>query len=148
MKEFYSKLDSNKIKINRNKNPVKMELFLSFLTVGVERSISHLGYSNGWTQLIGDNSLEIGGGKVGSVEYLNSIQYGKNLDNPYNNYVNPFYLFEIFNDEGKKYFLEYYSSDIERLLEVVQTNADQARISAERAEVYKEKVVTFWEEIK
>ncbi|NCW12405.1 MAG: hypothetical protein EBV82_04425 [Chitinophagia bacterium] len=43
-KELYSKLKHDKIQINWNKNPIKMDLFLSFLTVDVTRSTTHLGF--------------------------------------------------------------------------------------------------------
>jgi len=48
---FYDKLQSDKIKINWNKNPIKMDLFLSFLTIPVVRSYEHyrqFDASNGW----------------------------------------------------------------------------------------------------
>lgn len=112
-KEFYGKLDQKKIQINWNKNPIKMDQFLSFLTIPVERSYEHLGDINGWTKLFNnDYKLIISGGNVHGVEYLDSLQYGIKLDNKYNNYVNPFYLFEILNNEGKQFFLDYYKEDI------------------------------------
>ena len=131
MKEFIKAFDKNKIKISFNKSPIKMGKFLSFLTVDVERSIKHLGCDNGWTKLCGDNGLEIKGGILTlgvwpshkSVEYLNSLKYGSNLDNPYNNFVNPFHLFPIMTDEGKKFFIDYYSEEI-------QANIESAKLKA------------------
>ena len=117
-KEFYSKLPSDKIKINWNKDPVKMDLFLSFLKVEVVRSKDHFGSDTGWTLLKNDNiRLIIGGGIVSGVEYLDTIKFGEKLSNPYNNYVNPFYLFDIFTCEGIIFFIEYYNDDIQFLLE-------------------------------
>jgi len=114
---FYDKLQGDKIKINWNKNPIRMDLFLSFLTVNVERSYNHLGMDTGWTMLTNkEHKLVISGGVVGSIEYLDSIQYGTQLSNPYNNYVNPFYLFDILNKEGQSFFLEYYADDIETIV--------------------------------
>lgn len=103
---FYSKLESDKIKINWNKNPIQMNEFLSFLTVEVVRSKDHIGYCTGWTLLENESlNLKIGGGIVGSIEYLDTIQYGNNLSNSYSNYVNPFYIFPILNKEGQIFFL-------------------------------------------
>lgn len=116
MKKFLKKLPMDKIKINRNKKPIRMDLFLSFLTVDLDRPTRHLGDCNGWTRLYGDDNLDVSGGKVGGVEYLDSLKYKSNLDNPYNNYVNPFYLFEIMTSEGQKFFLDYYSDDIQEQL--------------------------------
>lgn len=117
MKALISKLDKDKIEINWNKNPIKMELFLSFLTIETEINKDYLGYNNGWTFKVNkEHNLYIKGGYVGRIEYLNNIKYGKNLDNPYNNYVNPFYLFPIMNKEGRKFFFEYYKNDIEELI--------------------------------
>ena len=116
MNKILSKLSSNKTNINWNKNPIDMDLFLYFLNVEVFPQTKFLGSSTGWTQYQGDNNLIITGGRIGSKHYLDSIQYGKNLDNPYNNYVNPFYLFDIMNQEGKKFFLKYYKDDIDALL--------------------------------
>jgi len=117
-KEFYGKLPDGKIKINQNKNPVRMDLFISFLTITVIKSEDHLGINTGWTQYYNhDSKLIISGGVVGNTEYLDSIQFGKNLSNPYNNYVNPFFVFEIFTIKGKIFFYEYYKNDILELLE-------------------------------
>jgi hypothetical protein len=116
MQKFYKALDKDKIEINWNNNPIPMELFLSFLTVETERQKKFLGSDNGWTLLTGDNGLEIGGGIIKGTEYLNRLKYGKNLDNSYNNYVNPFYLFDIMANEGKIFFLQYYAEDINAIL--------------------------------
>lgn len=112
--DFYNKLQTDKIKINWNKNPIKMELFLSFLTIPVERSYDHLGSDTGWTKLNNkDHKLVVSGGIVGNIEYLDHIEYGIKLSNPYNNYVNPFYLFDILTKEGQAFFLEYYAHEID-----------------------------------
>lgn len=114
---FYNKLKDDKIKINWNKNPIKMDLFISFLNVELTRSNDHLGYSNGWTELNNEAlKLSIKGGIVDGVEYLDSLKYGEKLSNPYNNFVNPFYLFEIMNSEGCNFFIDYYKDDIEKIL--------------------------------
>ena len=111
-KEFYNKLDMDKIKINWNKNPIKMKDFLSWLTVPVEKSNDHLGACSGWTMYENKTlNLIVGGGIVNGVEYLDSLQYGSKLSNPYNNYVNPFYLFDILTKEGRKFFMDYYAED-------------------------------------
>jgi len=118
---FYKKLDANKIKINWNKNPVEMSLFLSFLKVEVVRCHNHLGSDTGWTLLKNDEfGLNVSGGIIGGKEFLDSLQFGKNLMNPYNNYVNPFYLFEILSKEGQDFFINYYKDDIDKILSVVK----------------------------
>ena len=94
-----------------------MDTFISFLTVETEISRDHLGVYNGWTQRFNnDLSLIIGGGIVNGFNYLDSIQYKKNLQNRYNNYCNPFYLFDIMTDEGKSFFVKYYESDIIKVI--------------------------------
>lgn len=115
-KEFYKYLSHEKIKINWNKKPVEMKLFLSFLSISVVRSKDNLGSSNGWTLLENKElNLIIGGGFVNGIELLDTLQFGTKLGNPYNNYVNPFYIFSILNNEGKLFFFEYYQSEIEQL---------------------------------
>jgi hypothetical protein len=116
--EFYKRLDKDKIKINWNKNTIKMSLFLSFLTVSYERSHSHLGDTTGWTKLLNEHlKLEICGGLVDGVEYLDSLQYGNKLSNQYNNYVNPFFLFNILNKEGQLFFIDYYKDEMDAVLQ-------------------------------
>lgn len=127
MNEILKKLPNDKIKINWNKNPIKMDQFISFLTVGLTRSKKHLGSDTGWTKLYGENNLEISGGIVNGVEYLDSIKYKKNLHNGYNNFVSPFYLFEIMTDEGKDFFVEYYSDDIEKEIKIACNGLDRAK---------------------
>lgn len=117
MQEIIKLLKNDKIEINFNKNPIKMDLFLSFVKVPTEINREHLGYSNGWTQKVNkEYNLIIGGGVVGGIEYLDRLQFGKNLQNRFNNYVNPFYLFEILTEEGKLFFKEYYKEDIEKII--------------------------------
>lgn len=114
---FYDKMPYDKIKINWNKNPIEMSLFLSFLTVKVEISTNHLGYDTGWSLRKNEElKLRIGGGSVNGKEWLDSLQLGTKLSNPYNNYVNPFYLFDFMTKEGQDFFVEYYKSDIETLI--------------------------------
>jgi len=112
MKEFFRQLSWKKIEMHQHKGKITIPLFLSFLTVETERNETCLGSSNGWTQHRGPNGLIVSGGFVGGVELLNSVQYGTNLDNGYNNFVNPFYLFEIMTEEGRAFFLELYREDI------------------------------------
>jgi hypothetical protein len=64
--------------------------------------------------------------------------YGKNLDNPYNNFVNPFYIFDILNEDGKKFFLEYYAEDINIILKLTDGKAKVA-VS------HRDKTFEFWE---
>ena len=86
--EFYRKLDKALIKISFNKNPIKMDLFFSFLKIDVVKIKDHLGSSTGWTRYENSEiSLIITGGIVKGVNYLDHIEYGKNLENPYNNYL-------------------------------------------------------------
>jgi len=111
------KLDGDKIKISWNENPIKMDKFMSFIKVQLTRSYDHLGVDTGWTQLENkEHKLIIKGGIVGGVEYLDGIQYGVKLANQFNNYVNPFYLFEIMTDEGRHFFVEYYKEDINKIV--------------------------------
>jgi hypothetical protein len=117
-KDFYRKLDSDKIKIKWNKNPIKMDLFLSFILVGIVKSKNHLGHCTGWTLYENHEiKLYITGGIVQGQEYLDNIKYGVKLQNIYNNFVNPFYLFELLTDEGKNFFTDYYKDDIQILIE-------------------------------
>ena len=119
-------LNKTKIQLNCG-NPIKMKLFLSFLAVETTRSKSHLGSANGWTQYHGNNNLVIRGGLIEGVDYLDTIQYGRRLDNPYNNYVNPFYLLDIMTDDGKQYFLRYYQDDVAKILKKSQSAYEQAK---------------------
>lgn len=139
MKQFLKKLPKDKIKINWNKNPIRMDIFLSFLTIDPTRSSKHLGACNGWTRLFGDDNLDINGGEVGGIEYLDSLKYKSNLDNPYNDYVNPFYLFDIMTNEGKQFFLDYYSDEIQEQLKSASDNLIRATES-------KTNLFDFWQD--
>lgn len=137
--KFAEQMDWDKPKYNRSTR-VKISTMLSFLTVDTFREGDWLGKENGWTRILGPNGLEIGGAVVGDEEYYNSLQYGKNLHNPYNNYVNPFYIFEIMNDDGRKFFLNLYKDDINRAIA-------KAREKAAEANKYLEELESFWVEI-
>lgn len=115
--EFYSKLPHDRIKINWNKNPIPMKLFLQFLVVDVLLIKDHLGSDTGWTRYENKEiKLRIGGGIVNGCEYLDSLQYGKNLSNRYNDYVNPFYLFDILTPTGQAFFVDYYKDEIMKIV--------------------------------
>ena len=118
LKEFYGKLPVDKIKINGNKNPIEMDKFLKFLTVETVRSNDHLGSDNGWTKLENKElNLSVDGGIVNKTEYLDSIKFGNKLANPYNNYVNPFFLWEILTKDGLDFFFAYYENEITKRID-------------------------------
>lgn len=144
MRKFYSQLKGDKIKINWNKKPIQMKLFLSFLAVETQRQTDFLGSCTGWTQHAGDNNLIITGGIVGGVEYLDHILYGKNLDNQYNNFVNPFYLFPIMTEDGKKFFLDYYSEEISSLKNIAVEKVKFAESVLVGAKEYAAELESFW----
>jgi hypothetical protein len=137
-----------KIKISQNKKPIPMELFLSFLTVDVVRSKKHLGSTNGWTLLMGEDNLQIGGGIVDRVEYLDCLKYKNKLDNKYNDFVNPFYLFDILSEEGKKFFLDYYADDIKAVLDKAEKESELAQRKAIAAKEKKQQMSAFWGEMR
>lgn len=115
---LYNNLKSDKIKINWNKNPIEMGKFMSFLTVQTIIVWNHLGSDTGWTRRENkDLNLIVCGGCVNGVEYLDSIQFGAKMQNRYNDFVNPFALFEIMTQEGRDFFFAYYRQDIEDILE-------------------------------
>lgn len=124
--DLISDLSNDKFKMNWNRNPVTISKFLSFITCPIERQTGHLGECNGWTEYKGENNLIISGGLYNGGEYLNSIQYGRNLHNRYNNYVNPLFLKEIMTDEGYQFFVDYYQDDISELLNKADSDVDSA----------------------
>lgn len=137
MREFLKKMPMDKFQIHKGKNRIKMDKFLSFLTVKTKRGSGHLGCELGWTRHYGENNLNICGGFIQKIEYLDSIQYGNKLDNPWNNYVNPFYLFDIMTKKGKDFFLDYYSEEINKEL----MNAEKR---LQEAQDHKNELFDFW----
>lgn len=135
-KEFYNKLKREKINMNWNKNPIKMSIFLSFLTVDVDIISNHLGSDMGWTKRENKSiGLIISGGCVNNEEYLDSLQFGEKLSNQYNNYVNPFYIFEILTDAGKSFFVEYYKDEINAIIKQQNESVSfyELKLSEEKA---------------
>jgi len=127
-KELYDKLDSDKIQITQNSDPIRMELFMSFLKVPVVKIKDHLGSCTGWTRYENEEiGLVIMGGRVRGVEYLDSIQYKKNLSNKYNNYVNPFFIFDILTKAGRKFFANYYETDILKIISDTKSALEAAK---------------------
>lgn len=130
-KELYDKLDSGKIEIAQNKNPIRMELFMSFLKVPVVKIKDRLGSSTGWTRYENEEiGLVICGGRVRGVEYLDSIQYKKNPSNKYNNYVNPFFIFDLLTNAGRKFFANYYETEILKIISDTKSALDSAMKNA------------------
>lgn len=99
------------------KKPIKTELFISFLKVPVERSNNHLGMYSGRPMFF---NKELGLVIRGDGKFLDSIEYGEKLSNSYNNFVSPFYLFDILSEEGQSFFIDYYKEDIEKIIKKQQ----------------------------
>ena len=140
--EIYNKIKRDKFKITHwNKDLIEMKTFLSFLTIDVELIKEHLGASTGWTKYNNQNiNLIIKGGVFNGVEYLESLEYGKKLSNVWNNYVNPFYLFDILNRKGQRFFLDYYKDEIneaikEQSIKVKQASEKYKRLKNEKSEI-------------
>lgn len=144
MNDFLKSIKVDKTEINWNKNPIKMDLFLSFLTIQTVKCKGHLGESNGWTRYEGSEGLIICGGIVGRCEYLDAIQYKEKLNNPYNNYVSPFYLFEIMTDEGKRFFINYFADEILEIKNKVKSDINLAKERLKKLEKYKDDTLNFW----
>lgn len=141
LKEFYGKLPDDKIKINWNKKPIKMEKFLSFLKVKTVRSKDHLGHCNGWTKHKNKElQLSVTGGIVNGSEWLDHIQFGKNLANPYNNYVNPFYLWEIMSKDGLDFFLAYYDDEIKKRIDELSKKIKSTKANLDDLENFYNKI--------
>lgn len=127
-KELYDKLDSNKIGIAQNSDPIRMELFMSFLKVPVVKIKDILGSSTGWTRYDNEeNGLVICGCRICGVEYLDSIQYKKNTSNIYNNYVNPFFIFDLLTNDGRKFFANYYETEILKIISDTKSALEAAK---------------------
>ena len=90
-----------------------------------------MGSDTGWTKLENEEmKLVICGGIINNIEYLDSLQLGEKIANPYNNYINPFYLWEILSKKGLTFFHAYYKDEME---------AEIARLST-KIEATKEKL--------
>ena len=127
-KELYDKLPIGKIEIAQNSDPIRMELFMSFLKVPVVKIKDNLGSSTGWTRYENEEiGLVIKGGRVRGVEYLDSIQYKKNPSNTYNNYVNPFFIFDVLTNEGRKFFANYYKNEILKIINDTKSALETAK---------------------
>lgn len=127
-KELYDKLDSSKIEIAQNINPIRMEQFMSFLKVPVVKIKDSLGSSTGWTRYENEEiGLVICGCSVRGVEYLDCIQYKKNPSNKYNNYVNPFFIFDLLSKDGRKFFANYYETEILKIISDTKSALEAAK---------------------
>ena len=127
-KELYGKLKSNKIEIANNSDPIRMELFMSFLKVPVVKIKDILGSSTGWTRYENEeNGLVICGCRICGVEYLDSIQYKKNPSNTYNNYVNPFFIWDLLTNDGRKFFADYYKNEIMKIISDTKSALEAAK---------------------
>jgi hypothetical protein len=117
----------------RSKNLIPMEKFLQFLTVKTKLNPKFLGGSNGWRERYNEaEKLIITSGVMRDVEYLDAIEFGEKLQTPYNNYVNPFYLFPLMTSEGKAFFKELYSDEIKNLIKDTKANIAEAKNQIER----------------
>ena len=102
---------------------IEMKTFMSYFDIEfTEVEGDFLGKSNGWTRHENkDYNIEITGARVydlGGVEYFNTVQVIRaKLDNPYNDFVSVFYLWNFLNTEGKAHFINVYAAEISALKE-------------------------------
>jgi hypothetical protein len=128
----YKHLKISTIQLNGCKNPIPMEKFLQYLTVKTKLSRKNLGFGNGWRERYNEaEKLVITGGVMRGVEYLDAIEFGEKLQNPYNNYVNPFYIFHLMTSEGKAFFTRHYSDEIKKLIKGLNENVVEAKSKIE-----------------
>tara|TARA_R100000951_G_scaffold31654_1_gene27100 strand:- start:84 stop:542 length:459 start_codon:yes stop_codon:yes gene_type:complete len=127
IEDLYKQLSLNAITIGGSKDPIAMKDFLRFLSVKTSISRSNLGKDSGWTERYNqEENLVITSGTLRGVEYLDSIQFGERLQNRYNNYVTPFYIFHLMNSAGKSFFKKYYVEEIRSLVESAKENVVKA----------------------
>lgn len=137
--EIYKLLPYKKLEFNWNKNPIKIADFIDMLNIEVVSNTECLGYWNGWRSYENiEHDLFIRGGIInGHGCLLDSIQYKKKLQNPYNNYVNPLFLGELLTKDGFNFFIDYYKDDILSLLEKSEKSID---FHAKQLALEKEKI--------
>lgn len=67
----------------------------------------------GWGRYVSDcGTLIIGTACFDGGEWLDTVQHKINTNNPYNNFVNAFAYWELLNDKGKSFWLDYYKNEI------------------------------------
>lgn len=104
--------------INRTGGVIRMDILKSFLTVDIN-PCDGLGSDNGWTYYKNNTGiLIIQGGCYKGVEWLDNIKYGNRLQNPYNDFVNLFGIWDILNEKGRKFVIDYYESDLKKVLDL------------------------------
>lgn len=127
---------------------IEMKTFLSYFDIEfTEPEGDFLGKSNGWTRHENkEYNIEISGAyprELGGVEYFNTVQVLRaKLDNPYNDFVSVFYLWNFLNTEGKAHFLNVYADEISALKEKKQRAFKKAQseldiVSSGEAELIK-----------
>tara|TARA_B000000565_G_scaffold255758_1_gene237535 strand:+ start:51671 stop:52165 length:495 start_codon:yes stop_codon:yes gene_type:complete len=105
---------------------IEMKTFMSYFDIEfTEVEGDFLGKSNGWTRHENkEYNIEISGAyprELRGVEYFNSVQVLRaKLDNPYNDFVSVFYLWNLLNPEGKAHFINAYADEITALKEKKQ----------------------------
>lgn len=143
MESIISHLSWDKYKINSSSSIlVSMDLFKSFLTIDLQKSTSHLGSDMGWTKYTNtEHKIIISGGHYKGGEWLDSVQYGIKLHNPYNNYCTPLYLAPIMTKEGVDFFKEYYKVEIDRLF----MSIDSKILELKNQIIHNEKKALSWQ---
>lgn len=103
--------------INSTGGVIRMDVFKPFITVET-KPCDGLGSDNGWSYYENNTgTLIIQGGCYKGVGWLDNIRYGKRLQNPYNNFVNLFGVWDILSEEGQKFVIDYYESDLRKALD-------------------------------
>ena len=75
---------------------------------------------------------------------MDTIEYGHKMHNNYNNFVSPFFLFDIMTEQGKKFFIDYYSDDIKEEVSAAKDQMAELKARIDSLEKYKSCVEEFF----
>lgn len=90
-----------------------------------------------WTCYVGEGGLEIKTAMdENGVQYVDSIEYGRNLANIHSHHVSPFYIFDILNDDGKAFFKNFYKDAIAKHIAKLDEQAKKAQQELEEAKAF------------
>lgn len=132
--EFYLYRYLDFTNLYKRKNPIKMSDFLSYLTVPYEKRPHWSGDRLSTLYVNEEHKLRINGVIISGVEYLNHITYKSGMEGGISNMVNPFYIFHILSDEGKRVVSSHYKEDLKKVVEqkvsevqLKQTSLDKSK---------------------
>lgn len=129
-----SKLNDVGRNFNYRKKEITFDMFKSFMVDGISFTQTNDGFM-GWGDHVSScGTLWVHTASFDGGCFIDNVRHTTKANNPYNNYVNAIAYWDLLNDNGKAFFMEFYKPDFNLLKAKISSDIASAKAKIERLE--------------